>query len=167
MYSRESGRRQLIFFSAALLVASLVVGGTRRCAEAGGKKSDAEVKVTAAASKPDPSGKQVITLDLKINKDWYIYANPVGHEDLASAQTVVTVQGKNKPEAVKIEYPAGKLKKDSVVGTYYVYEDRVQVRATVQRAAGDTEPLEVSVRFMACNPKGVCLLPATVKLNVP
>ena len=40
------------------------------------------------------------------------------------------------------------------------------IKATVKRAKGDTSPLEVSVKFQACDEK-MCLLPATVKVAVP
>ena len=65
-----------------------------------------------------------------------------------------------------VEYPAGKLVKDKVVGDYKVYDDKVTIKAMVKRAKGDTSPLEVSVKFQACTEKQ-CLVPATVKLTVP
>lgn len=136
-------------------------------AQAGGKKSDAEVKVTVEAAKPDSAGKQVITVHLDINRGWHIYSNPVGNEDLEAAQTELKVTGKAKPASVKIEYPKGQIITDKVLGKYGVYEDKVSIRATVQRADGDTGPLEVSVKFQACNDKGSCLFPATVKKTVP
>jgi len=149
----------------ASLVATLVwvVGAD---IQAGGKKSDSEVKVSAKAAKPDASGKQVITVTLVHNKGWHSYANPVGNEDLGASQTVITVAGAVKPVSVKVDYPAGKVVKDKVVGDYKVYEDKTEIPVTVQRAQGDTGPLEVSIRFMACHEKGVCLLPATVKQKV-
>jgi DsbC/DsbD-like thiol-disulfide interchange protein len=131
------------------------------------QKSDAEVKVAVEAAKPDADGKLTITIDLHINKGWHIYSNPVGNEDLASAQTVVKVDGKNKPASVKISYPKGKTKMDKLVGDYVIYEGKVSIQAVVERAAGDTGPLEVSVRFQACNDKGSCLFPATVRKSVP
>jgi DsbC/DsbD-like thiol-disulfide interchange protein len=132
----------------------------------GGKKSDAEVKVNITAGKAE-AGKQVITIHLDVNKGWHIYSNPVGNEDLAGAQTVVMVKGKAKPASVKIDYPAPQVVNDKVLGKYGTYEGKVAIKATVQRADGDTGPLEVSVRFQACNDRGSCLFPATVKQEVP
>lgn len=131
-----------------------------------GKKSDSVVKVTATATKPDDDGKQVVTVTLAHDSGWHTYANPVGQEDLANAQTVITVSAKTKPEDVKVEYPAGKLVKDKVVGDYKVYEEKTTIKAVIKRAKGDTSPLEVSVKFQACTEKQ-CLVPATVKLTVP
>ena len=128
--------------------------------------SAGKVKVSVTVTKPDGSGKQVATVSMKIDKTWHIYANPVGLEDLSSVQTVVSVSSTNKPEDVKIEYPEGKVVKDKVLGDYRKYEDKVTIKATVRRAKGDTEPLNLSVKFQACSDKA-CLLPATVKLNVP
>lgn len=130
------------------------------------KKSDGVVKVSATADKPDADGKQTVTIVLAHDAGWHTYANPVGLEDLASAQTSVTVSAKEKPDEVKVEYPAGKLVKDKVVGDYKVYEDKVTIKAAVKRAKGDVSPLEVTVKFQACTDKQ-CLLPAAVKLTVP
>jgi DsbC/DsbD-like thiol-disulfide interchange protein len=129
------------------------------------KKSDGVVKVSATADKPDADGKQTVTIVLAHDAGWHTYANPVGLEDLASAQTSVTVSAKEKPDEVKVEYPAGKLVKDKVVGDYKVYEDKVTIKAAVKRAKGDVSPLEVTVKFQACTDKQ-CLLPAAVKLTV-
>jgi uncharacterized protein YyaL (SSP411 family) len=132
----------------------------------GAKKSDDKVKVSASADKPDAEGKQVVTVTLDVEKGWHVYANPPGNEDLVSVQTTVTVSAKTKPEDVKVEYPPGKEIKDSVLGKYKVYEDKVKIKATVKRAKSDTSPLEVSVKFQACDDMK-CLLPATVKVGVP
>jgi DsbC/DsbD-like thiol-disulfide interchange protein len=132
-----------------------------------GKKSDSEVKVTATATKPDGSGKQVITVTLLHNQGWHTYANPVGNPDFASNETVVKVFAKGKPIDAKVEYPIGKVIKDKVVGDYKVYENKIDIKAAIQRSPGDNSPLEVSVRIIACHEKGVCLLPATPKVAVP
>ncbi len=153
-------RRTLLLLLTASLVSALP--GT---AGAQPKKSDSVAKVTATAGKPDAAGKQVVTVTMKLEKGWHAYANPVGLDDLKPAQTVVTVTGKEKPQDVKVDYPPGKLIKDKVVGDYKVYEDKVEIKAIVTRAKGDTGPLEVTVKFQACNDK-TCLLPATVKVTV-
>src|SRR5207247_1870678 len=148
------------------LGAVLAAGGMLIPARAGGKRSDAEVKVALESAKPDAEGKLVITLKLDINKGWHIYGNPVGNNDLVDAQTVVSVSGKNKPTSVKIDYPKGHVIKDKVLGDYNVYEDKVTIKAIVERAAGDSGPLDVNVRFQACN-DSTCLFPYTKKITVP
>ena len=129
------------------------------------KTSADKVKLTVDATKPDAEGVQTVTLTLNIEKGWHLYANPVGQMDLVDAQTVVKLSGKGKPEVVKIEYPTGVEVKDKVVGDYRVYEDKVEIKATVKRAKGDTGPLEATVKFQACNDK-TCLQGATVKVPV-
>src|SRR5262249_42006243 len=114
-----------------------------------GKTSEAVVKVTAKSDKPSADGKQLVTITLNIDKDWHTYANPVGLEDLESAQTVVEITGKTKPDSIKLAYPKGKLHKDAVVGDYSIYEGKVEIKATVQRAKGDSGPLEVKVKLQA------------------
>jgi hypothetical protein len=131
------------------------------------KKSDSEVDVSAAATKLDGSGKQVITVTLLHHKNWHTYANPVGNPDFANNKTVVTVFAGGKQIDAKIDYPTGRIIKDKIVGDYKVYENKVDIKATIQRSPGDNGPLEVSVRVLACNEKGICLLPATKKVPVP
>jgi hypothetical protein len=153
---------------AFLALACVLHGWAPTSAFAQGKRSDSVVKVSAKADKPGADGKQVVTITVAIDKSWYIYANPVGLEDFAETQTTVTVAAKVKPTDVKIEYPAGKVVKDKVVGDYKIYEDKAVIKATVQRAKDDTSPLEVSVKVSACSMKTkICLLPATIKVKVP
>ncbi len=143
---------------------ALLVAATLAAARA--VKSDSVVKVTAAATKPDADGNQVITLNLDIKDKYHLYSNPPGNEALEDSQVVVTVAGKEKPEAVKVEYPEGKLVKDAAAGDYRIYEGKVAIKAQVRRARGDTSPLEVGIRVQACDDRG-CLLPATIKVQVP
>src|SRR5205807_7639579 len=113
------------------------------------------------------AGKQLVTVILAHDLGWHTYANPVGNDDFDSNKTVVTVKAKGKPVNVKVDYPTGKVHKDKIIGDYKIYEDQTRIQATVQRDPGDTSPLEVNVRIIACHDKGVCLLPATVKVTVP
>ncbi len=152
---RPSPRAAVGLFAAALLL-----GGTQ-LGSAGGKVDP--VKVQASASKADAAGKRTVTVALAIEKGWHVYANPVGLEDLVPAQTKVVIKAAGKPVAASVKYPAGKSHTDKVVGTYQVYEDNVTISADVPGAAG---ALEVSVTYQACDAKR-CLLPKTVKINVP
>ena len=77
-----------------LLAASLLLG-LLACALAGdlsaqgAKTSESVVKITGKADRPDAGGKQTVTLTVAIQSPWHLYANPVGSDDLASAQTTV------------------------------------------------------------------------------
>jgi DsbC/DsbD-like thiol-disulfide interchange protein len=133
----------------------------------GAKRSDSVVKATATADKPGADGKQVVTINLKIDDGWHIYANPQQIESVYP--TKVTVEGK-KAEDVQIEYPKGRLVKDPD-GNYSVYEGDVAIKTTVTRVKDDS-PLKLKVKLQACTEpqgttKGKCLLPATVELMVP
>ena len=158
--------------AAVVLLGALVhAGHSQPAAGAGeGTKSDSKVKITVTADKPDSEGKQVVTIEIAIEKDWHIYANPLP-EDFPGVATVVTVDAKVKPQEVKIEYPEGKHFKDREFGAYNRYEDKATIKAVVRRAKGDTGPLELSVKIQACshfmNQNEVCLSPAIVKLMVP
>ena len=129
------------------------------------KKSDAVVKATATADKPDADGKQTVTITLEIEKPWHIYANPVENEDMASVQTVVKVTSKADLKNVKIDYPTGKIygEKDEKCR---IYEGKIIIKAHLTRAKDDNGPLEVSIQLQACNASS-CLLPATIKKDVP
>jgi DsbC/DsbD-like thiol-disulfide interchange protein len=130
--------------------------------EAKARRSDAVVKVTATADKPDAEGKQLVTVTLKIDDNWHTYAHTLP-KDFPGVPTSVTVNAKTKLEVVKVDYPEGKLIKE---GDYNGYEGTVPIKVTVRRPKGDTNPLEVSVTFQSCT-KTSCLFPATVKMSVP
>ncbi len=145
----------------AILTAGALLLGPAR---AGGKKSDSEVKATYKADRPGNDGKQTIHLTLSINKGWYIYANPVGNEDFAANATTVTI--KPKLQSVAISYPEGKVNRDTAIGDYRIYENEVTIPIHVQRAAGESGPLELDVRVNACNHKMFCLPPGVIKVTV-
>lgn len=126
------------------------------------KKSDSVVKVEAKAGKIADDGSQDVTVTLNIDKGWHLYANPVGNDDLTDNQVVVALGAKNELQNVKVAYPEGKLHVDKVVGNYKIYEGKVTIKASLRRAKGDTDPIDVSVKVQACD-ASQCLVPATVK----
>lgn len=146
-------------------VAFLLLSASPHDVQAGGKKIESQAKLASSAGKIGSDGKQIVTITMEINKDWYAYANPVKNEDLEAAQTIVKITAGAKLQKVDIFYPAGKQKtidKDK----FHIYEGKVEITATVQRAAGDTSPLTVDVQFSTCNVKGICLPTENVKLVV-
>jgi DsbC/DsbD-like thiol-disulfide interchange protein len=146
-----------------LFALAMIIGGPAALG-AGGKKTESQVKLTAMASKIDSDGRQVVTITMEINSGWHAYANPVQFEDLEAAQTTVKISSATKLQEVKIKYPEGKR---HTVGkdTYFAYEGKVEIAATIKRAAGDTGPLDVTVKYMTCN-MSMCLPPEQVKLQV-
>jgi DsbC/DsbD-like thiol-disulfide interchange protein len=128
------------------------------------KKSDTVVKAEAKAGKVAADGTQDVTITLTIDKGWHLYANPVGNEDLVDNQVLVTLSAPKKLEDVKIEYPEGKLVHDKSAGDLKIYEGTVTIKASVRRAKGDTEPIDVAVKIQACD-KTTCLVGTTVKLT--
>jgi hypothetical protein len=137
-----------------------------------GLRSDSVVKVAASASKPDDKGREIVTVTFDIDKPWHIYANPVGQETLEGAQTEITIAGASKPKLLKVEFPKGRKIEDKLVGDYSVYEGKVEIKAIVERAPGDKEPLELTAKFVACEESkdgkvGRCLLPAKVTVKAP
>jgi hypothetical protein len=130
------------------------------------KTSSDVVKVVAEATRPDADGNQTVTFKLAIDNPYHIYANPVGNESLDDAATSITVDAAQKPQAVKVDFPAGEIIKDKTLGDYKVYEGKVTIKAHVRRAPGDTSPLAVSIKLQACD-NNTCLVPGTIKFTVP
>jgi hypothetical protein len=148
------------------LVALALVLAVAGPAGAQGRKLPDGIKVTAKADKVGPDGKQVVTVTLEMDKKWYTYANPAGLEDLVDYAMKVTVKGHNQLRSVRVDYPVGELVKNEVVGDYRIYRGKVVIKAHLQRAEGDTGPVEVTAWF---NPRtnSLCMPPVRVKLPVP
>ena len=88
-----------------------------------------------------------------------------GDEFFVVVRGQVEIKSGNKLDAT-IAYPPGEKFIDGK-DIYYIYQNEVEIRATVKRSAGDTSPLEVKVNFMTCNDKtGICLPPESVVLQV-
>jgi DsbC/DsbD-like thiol-disulfide interchange protein len=143
-----------------LAIGGLVLSGDGR---AGGQKEPDHVKVSATATRPDGEGRQVVTVTLEIDKDWHTYANPVKNDDLDGARTRVKVSSAKDLQAASVAYPPGKLHKYGK-DTMLIYEGKVEIRATIQRAAGDTGPLDVVVDYMVCD-VSKCI-PGKVQLQI-
>jgi hypothetical protein len=75
----------------------------------------------------------------------------------------VKIAGKQKVE-FKIDYPAGKTKKDKDQ-KYDIYEGTVKIEAMVTRTMGDSGPLEIHIDVSACDDNN-CLAPGKIKLMV-
>ncbi len=162
----HSGFRSDKILAAGLCVFALAVTAGSARAQNAPKTPKDYVKATVTATKIE-DGKQSATITITIAKDWYIYANPVKNDDFKKTQTVVNVKAKKDLANVKIEYPPGKIHEDKIVGNYSVYEEKVVIPVTVQRAAGDVSPLEVEVIFNTCSNKGVCLRKDSYTFTLP
>jgi len=150
-------------FLCLAVVLAAGVGVSLTLATAGGvKRSDSVVKVKAKLDKAAPPGKAVVVVSLDIQPGWHLYANPVGNEDFESNRVVVKVAGVD----ANIDYPAGKVLKDAKLGSFNIYENKVEIRATVDRVPTEANPLQLTVRLSSCDDKE-CLPPSTVKLSVP
>jgi DsbC/DsbD-like thiol-disulfide interchange protein len=125
------------------------------------RRSDAVVKVTAQANKPDADGRQVVTVTLKIDDKWHIYADTLP-KDFPGVPTSVKVSASSKVEDVKVDYPEGKWIKE---GEYKAFEGTVSIKINLRRLKEDISPLELSLSFQSCT-KTSCLFPVTMKVKV-
>jgi hypothetical protein len=152
--------RVVAVLALVLAVAGLVL--TQLGAQ-GSKLNPVKVQIGKGAKTAD--GKEVINITFEVEKNWHIYANPVGDETIANAATVVLVEPKDKVK-IEVQYPKGKDKKDDILGiSYRVYVDKVTIPVHVQRVGGDSTPLDVTVKYQACD-KNHCLPEAVVKQKV-
>jgi DsbC/DsbD-like thiol-disulfide interchange protein len=161
----EDSAMRLFFVIPSFIAAAALSAAGAAAQAADASKSDSVVKIETNAGKPDADGKQVVTLTLTIDKGWHLYANPAP-KDFPGVPVEVKVSGKTKPAGVKVDYPEGREVKDATIGDYKVYEDKAEIKITVQRAKGDADPLDLAIKLQACTDKK-CLLPATVKVSVP
>jgi hypothetical protein len=130
------------------------------------KDSSDKVAVQASATATDAAGNQQITLKLTIARDWYLYANPVGNDDLKGNETTVRVTSQAPTAEVKTTYPPGKAV--NKYGTdFRIYEGEVTLTTLVRRAPGDTGPLQVTIGVNSCSNQGICLKPGAIKVTVP
>jgi DsbC/DsbD-like thiol-disulfide interchange protein len=151
------------FLAALVSLALLLQTSSTEAAQR--KTSKDVVKIDTKAEKPDDKGVQVVTVTLKVDEGWHVYANPVGNNMLENVETKVTIAGDSKHKITKVDYPPGKTKKD-VLGPYKVYEDTVDIKVHLQREGADAGPVNLKVLIQACN-ENACLLPGEVKVTVP
>ncbi|HVK14132.1 MAG TPA: DUF255 domain-containing protein, partial [Gemmataceae bacterium] len=130
-------------------------------------KTENFVTGEARLGPPDKDGRRTITLTVKVQKPWHIYANPVQNDDLEGAASVVNVRAKvpdgDKKIAATVKYPAGKEVKGPDGKPYRVYEDEAVITATID--GKDVDGLEVRLTAMACD-SDRCLDKTTIRVPV-
>ena len=124
-------------------------------------RESADVVAPKLVIDPAKGGTRAFTLTLTVTEPWHLYANPVGLEALADAQTEVTVYVGGKKVETKLEYPKGKETTEEGTGKYRVYEGAVKVTGTFPATDGE---VEVRVKLTACK-EGTCLLPSVLKVK--
>jgi DsbC/DsbD-like thiol-disulfide interchange protein len=129
--------------------------------------SASKVKVQVDAGKPDDKGNQVFNIKIVIDPGWYVYANPVDHnnEFLNSNKTTLVITSKDKLESVKIDYPKGKIKNEDKQ-QFKIYQGTVTLQATVRRAQGTKAPVQGTLAINACN-KDRCLERGEITFSIP
>ena len=105
------------------------------------------VNVEAVPGKVREDGSQIVTITVRIDEGWYVYA-PGGCEEFEGIKLKITAHGKMKPEKVLVDYPPGKEVKSKVLDLgWNIYTGKVEIPVAIWRAKGDTEPLEIKVRY--------------------
>ncbi len=123
------------------------------------KESADVVKATAKIAASTDAAKS-FTVTLTIAEGWHVYAQPVGNDTLADAQTDVRVLIDGKTlEGVKLEYPKGTEVKDADGTRYFVYQGTATITGTLP--AGASDQAQFRVKVTACN-DGMCLRPSVI-----
>jgi DsbC/DsbD-like thiol-disulfide interchange protein len=150
-----------------LFLSGLLISLQLACAvNAQGADSSKVVKVEISKDPSTTTEEKFVVITFSVEPGYHIYANPVVNPDLASVQTSVGIKSEGKTVTAKVEYPAGKLVKDDVVGDYSTYEGTVKIKLRVAVPRNQTAPLEVVVKYQACSKKS-CLAPAVATLQLP
>lgn len=154
-------KQSMLFLSGILISLQLA------CAvNAQGADSSKVVKVEIAKDPATTAEEKFVVITLSVEPGYHLYANPVVNPDLTSVQTSIGIKSEGKSIPTKVEYPAGKLVKDDVVGDYSTYEGTVKIKLRVAVPRNQTSPLEVVVKYQACSKKS-CLAPAVATLQLP
>ena len=102
--------------------------------------SEDVVHATVTLAAADKDGKRALSVSLKIDKPWHVYANPVDNDDLEGARTTIDVFADGKRLPAKIDFPKGKAEKDEKGVEYRVFEGEITIAGTV--TAKDATGLE-------------------------
>jgi DsbC/DsbD-like thiol-disulfide interchange protein len=159
-----------VLFGLATLVSSSNI-----CAAVQSMKSDAKVKASVVATKPDDKGMQKVTITLKIDDGWYIYANPASDDEFIKFNRTMVTFKADKNFTAFVRYPPGVKKTDTIgkeVVEYFAYEKQVVIQAELRRSNGDASPLKIEIEVNACRPSkngkgGECLPTGTLMLTSP
>lgn len=154
-------KQSLILLSAFLLSFQVAYS-----VNAQGSDSSKVVKVEIAKDPATTAEERFVIVTLSVEAGYHVYANPVVNPDLASVQTSVSIKADGKSIPAKVEYPAGKLVKDNIVGDYATYEGTIKIKLRVAVPKNQTSPLDVVVKYQACSKKS-CLAPAVATLQLP
>ncbi|NBR05710.1 MAG: hypothetical protein EBT92_08055 [Planctomycetes bacterium] len=154
--------KQSMLFLCALLISFQISID----ANAQGSDSSKVVKVEINKEPSTTAEEKFVVITLSVEPGYHLYANPVVNPDLASVQTSVSIKAEGKSIPAKVEYPAGKLVKDDIVGDYSTYEGTIKIKLRVAVPRNETSPLDVVVKYQACSKKS-CLAPAVATLKLP
>jgi uncharacterized protein YyaL (SSP411 family) len=132
------------------------------------KPTGSATKVTAKLELGEvKDGKQPFAVKLTIEKDWCLYANPVGHKMYEANATSVEVRIGGKVVEAAVTYPKGEVKKDKD-GDFNIHTGSLTITGIVPRAANGELDVWVSVNACSMPPDGkpgVCLPPSVLKLK--
>lgn len=131
--------------------------------QAGDGASETKVKVSVQAGKIDDAGNQTIAVNIAVDPDWHIYANPVDLPSMERSATVLKLATESTGKLLKVAYPPGVKYTAKNGDVMLVYKGKVAVQAIVQRASNEPAPV-LALQVYACNdnvclPKGIVELP--------
>jgi hypothetical protein len=114
-----------------------------------------------------PGREADLEVTLSMDEGWHIVANPTSLDTLIPTSVQTEIDGGELQ--VIPRYPAGR-KIDSPLGKVAIYENGITIPARlvpVRLPKGRQSPLVISVHAQACNDTGRCLLPSTIRAEIP
>jgi hypothetical protein len=109
-------------------------------------------------------GLQIVSVVLRIQPTYFVYANP--QPDFGSLQSRLVITTRNPKTIVRVIYPEGRELKSGLF-SYRVYEECVAIQAIVQRVEGDNSPLEGLLLIEAASGTLFSLPAARVTFTLP
>lgn len=147
----------------ATAMGCLLIADTQ-CAEHPRKPTEL-VKVAARVSQPDALAIQVLSINITIAKDCYVFANPVENELLTGSQLRVFISGISS-DRFSVTYPKGQTKSLEVTGDFKIYEGDIKIAVVLQRSEMKTAPVEIELWCQPVPPMGRSPLPMVFKYRV-
>lgn len=156
-------------FLAGAIGALLVLGPTLAPAAAQGLRSpEFPVEAVPEHREVPAGGRTRVMLRVRIQSPWHIQANRTTKPSFVPTAVTWTA-----PRGVTVEgtdYPPGEMRSFAGLDPINVYEGEIRIYTTLRVAAdapAGSLSLRGSLRYQACDDRGICKLPRTVEVAVP
>jgi hypothetical protein len=124
---------------------------------------NADTTADVVGVRAERSSARTLRVTLDIADGWHVNANPASMDFLIPTTIQALVAG--EPLPLSVTYPPGRKIETSLDETWAVYDDGMQLFATVADGLPPA-PITVTARVQACHDQGRCLTPDTLRTTV-